>query len=159
MACRQTGSVRGQTRAMVIFREKNVKRSSHFETHTRKLCDGIELGKGKGRGDGSSDVSPPCGSGRLCLGVRGVPAGQSSPNWIVGTLVCLPTFALTCHSRGLLPSESQAETDTWLPQVDRIYTGGFQIARGSWLFRALLSGCNYTELSLKAFLNLEIFSM
>lgn len=58
VACRKTGSMRGKTCATVVFRDKNVNRSSHFETHTRKVCEGFKLGKGKARGDGSFDDVP-----------------------------------------------------------------------------------------------------
>lgn len=43
--------------------------SSHFETYTRKVCDGFGLGKGKGRGDGSFDGVPLSWQWEAVLGV------------------------------------------------------------------------------------------
>lgn len=49
---------------------------------------GLSLGREREEEVAALLVPLYCGSGRLCLGFRAVPAVQGSLDWIAGTFVC-----------------------------------------------------------------------
>lgn len=154
--CRVCGGLqanRFSERQDSIFREKNVKRSSHFETHTRKVCDGFELEKG--RGDGSFDGIPLLWQWEAVLGVFQL----CRAHWI-GLLahlcVCLH-FLSHITAKHFFPQSPRLRKIEYLHVASSGRHNPYRWISESkilWLFRTLLSGCNNTELSLKALLNL-----
>lgn len=157
VSCSKPGSKRGKTPATVICKERKMWKGVVTSKPAREKCV-VGLSLGREREEERAALMCPLnvavggcvwalGGSQLCRAHwTGLLAHLGVCLNILSHIIAKDFFPQCLRLRQLC-------TYTWAPQVDRTYTNVFQEARRSWLFRALLSGCNNTELFLKAFLN------
>lgn len=153
----QAGSKGGETPAIVIFKERNVWKGVLTLKPTREKCVWwVWAWEGKGKRRWQLWWCPLNVAVGGCVWALGV-SQPCRAHWIgllahLGACLSFLSHPVAKDFFPQCPRLRQSCTSTWVLQGDRIYTNVLQEARRSWLFRALLSGCNNTELSLKAFL-------